>query len=104
MQNAKDIIRRYDQLKGERQNWENYWQNLSYHIMPHKAYFTKDRVVGEELPKDLYDSTAVWANQIFAAGLHGYMTNPSSKWFALRTQDKKLMDKKVNAMVKARRR
>jgi len=98
MRTAKEIIQRHDSLKSDRANWESYWQNLSYYIMPHKAYFTKDRVSGEELPKDLYDSSAVYANQVFAAGLHGYMTNPSSKWFTLRTQDNDIMEKKEVAV------
>ena len=98
MRTAKDIIGRFESLKGERENWNSYWQNLAYHIMPHKAFFTKDRVAGQELPKDLYDATSVYANQVFAAGLHGYMTNPSSKWFALRTQEEVLMEDKQNAL------
>lgn len=98
MKTAKDIIRRYDALKGDRHNWENYWQNLAYHIMPHKAYFTREKVTGEALPTDLYDSTSVYANQVFAAGLHGYLTNPSSKWFMVATQNRDLMEKKENAL------
>jgi hypothetical protein len=43
------------------------------------------------LKRDIYDSTALQAVQTLAAGLHSYLTNPTSRWFALAMKDKELM-------------
>lgn len=89
---AAQLVKRYETVKGARSTWDEYWQDLAYYCLPRKAYITQQKTPGSKLPTDLYDSTAINANQVLAAGLHGYLTNPQSKWFSLRMQDKKLND------------
>lgn len=86
---AQQLVKRYQTVKAGRQSWDSYWQELAYYCLPRKAYITEVKAVGDRLPTDLYDSTAVNANQVLAAGLHGYLTNPQSKWFSLRMQNEK---------------
>lgn len=92
--NVKELLNRSIAMKGFRENWKNYWQDVLYYCIPRKSYITRDKVQGQRLPVDVYDSAAIEALRIFAAGLAGYMTNPSSKWFNLRTEDRDLMDTK----------
>ncbi len=89
-------IKRFDTLKAERLTWNDYWQNLAQYIIPRKSYITRTKVPGTRLDTNIYDSTAIESNKILAAGLHGYLTNPASRWFALRTQDKALMEAREN--------
>ena len=91
--NISRMIERAKELQAERGNFMAYWQDLAEYVMPAKADVTTDKAPGQKLETmKIYDSTAIQANQVLAAGLHSYLTNPSSKWFSLRTQDKALMD------------
>jgi hypothetical protein len=47
--------------------------------------FTSNR--DEDTSKQLYDHTAVWANQMFANGLSSYLTPKSDRWAYLKPQD-----------------
>lgn len=92
--NIKELLARADRLRSIRQNFESYWQDVLYYCIARKAYVTRSKQEGDRLPVDVYDSSAIEALRIFAAGLAGYLTNPSAKWFNLRTEDRDLMDDK----------
>jgi len=92
--NVKELLARAERLRGIRQLWESYWDDVLRLCIARKAYVTKSKQEGDRLPVDVYDSSAIEALRIFAAGLMGYLTNPSAKWFNLRTEDKDLMDEK----------
>ena len=40
----------------------------------------------------VFSSVGIRANELLAAGLHGFATNPASKWFSLSMADERLMD------------
>jgi hypothetical protein len=82
--------RRYDQLKGDRGNWEQHWEECAEQIMPAAVGFTGRHTPGEKRMQRVYDSTGIHSNELLAAGLHGTATNPASKWFSLRMQDDNL--------------
>ena len=85
---AEKVIKRFDRLKSNRSNWDQVWQEVLKYVVPRKAWVTRTReTAGERTDDDLYDTTARRANQILAAGFHGNMTNPATKWFNLRLQD-----------------
>jgi len=65
---AKKHTRIYNDLKSDRTTLEAYWQDLMYYCLPRKAYITKIKTLGDRLPTDVYDSTAILSNQYFAAG------------------------------------
>ncbi len=76
------LVKRYENLSGLRGTMESTWQECADYCMP-TVNVTKLTTPGSKLPSTLYDSTGLQAAQIFAAGLHAYMTNPSSRWFSL---------------------
>lgn len=94
---AEDIVKRVNQLDSERQNYASFWQDVAKYVIPRKAYITRTRTPGAKYDYDVYDSTAMQANIVLAAGLHSYLTNPNSKWFSLRIQDEQVNE---NAEVK----
>jgi len=99
--NIKEILARMERLRGIRQPWESYWEDILYFSIPRKSYIVRAKQEGDRLPVNVYDSAAIEALRIFAAGLAGYLTNPSAKWFNLRTEDKDLMDiKEVKVWLK----
>jgi len=88
MQKVVDgILNRLETLKSERSSYESYWQEIGKYCIPRKAYITKTRTPGERYSADVYDSTAIQSALVLAAGLHSYLTNPASKWFALSVND-----------------
>ena len=86
------LIKRFDRIKSERRQWDDHFQECADYALPQKAIITETRTSGTKLKTDIYDSTAVDSVPITAAGLHSHMTNPSSKWFALKMKNKVLME------------
>lgn len=86
------LIKRFDTIKSNRATWEAHWQECADYCLPQKAIVTNTRAPGTKLKTDIYDSTAVDSVPIIASGLHSYMTNPSSRWFALTMKNKALME------------
>jgi hypothetical protein len=91
---VKNIIERYKSLQSDRGTILNHWNECYRYCLPRKAYLNRVKTPGQKLDTDIYDSTAIQSNVILAAGLHGYLTNPATKWFAIRTQDRDLMKQK----------
>lgn len=86
------IVKRFEAIKSARQQFENHWQEIANYCLPQKANITETRTPGTNLKSNIYDSTAVESAPILSSGLHSYLTNPSSRWFALRMRNKALDD------------
>lgn len=86
------LVKRFDTIKANRSNWESHWQDCSNYCLPQKATITEKRSPGTQLKTDIYDSTAIQAVQVLSAGLHSYLTNPTSRWFTLAMRDRALSD------------
>ena len=89
---AKRICLRLKQLKAERENWENWWQQIAKYCVPRAAEITTRKESGTQYDADVYDSTARDSIKVFAAGLMGHLTSPSTPWFKLRTTDERIME------------
>lgn len=82
------VLSRWGALKQEREPYIAQWLEISRHITPSRGRFLeqgKNRNEARERWNRIYDSTAVRAANILAAGLMSGMTDPSSQWFALTT-------------------
>jgi hypothetical protein len=98
---AERLVRRYDTLKTEKGTLESHLQEIAKYCIPRKAYITREVITGQKFDIDIYDSTAAQAALVLSAGLHSYLTNPSSKWFSIRTQEEELMnDHSVKTWIK----
>lgn len=87
---AEQIIKKFDQLKAERYNFESQWQEVCDYILPRKNDIISQSVPGTKKGQALFDSTAIHANELLAGALHGMLTNPSSVWFNLTTGEREL--------------
>jgi hypothetical protein len=92
---AERHIRIFDTEKGNRASLDAYMQELMYYCLPRKAYITRTKSMGDQLPVDIYDSTAILSNAYFAAGMQAYMSSPQTKWFTLAIQDRNYMTNKA---------
>ena len=84
---TKALLKRYDRLKSQRQNWETHWQEVADYMMPRKADVTKLRSKGDKRTELIFDSSPLQAVELLAASLHGMLTNPSTPWFSLRFKE-----------------
>ena len=72
--NAKDAMQRFGTLKSNRENWETHWQEISELVLPRRSDFVGPRAKGDKRGLKAVDSTAIIANELLAAGLHGMLT------------------------------
>ena len=86
MTDAPEIIRRWEQLAAERVVFESTWQDVADYELGRRDFLTK-RTQGERRDTKLFDTTAMQSADFLASSLHGFMTNPSTRWFELRIDD-----------------
>ena len=81
---AKILLKRFDRLKSQRQNWESHWQEVADYMQPRKADVTKERSQGDKRTELIFDSSPLQSVELLSASLHGMLTNPSTPWFSLK--------------------
>jgi len=82
---VEKVLRRHQDLVGQRAIWEPFWEDIASYVMPRKSgtIFNKTRNPGAESETMLFDSTAVRANMILANGQLSWMTPLESRWFSM---------------------
>ncbi|QPZ53738.1 head-tail connector [Pelagibacter phage HTVC204P] len=81
---TKTLLKRFDRLKSNRQNWESHWQEVADYMQPRKADVTKTRSKGDKRTELVFDSSPMQSVELLAASLHGMLTNPATPWFSLK--------------------
>ena len=77
---AKQYIDCFNKLKGDRNNYDSWCQEVADFSLP-KRDFTTERAPNSRRNSRIYDSTGVYATTMLASGLHGNLTPPTGKWF-----------------------
>jgi len=90
---CNDIKQRALRLESERKVQENLWQEIERYICPYRGEFMQQNPtegsVSVERP-EIYDGTALQAQQNLAANLHGNLTSPFFRWFELKFRNDEL--------------
>uniref|UniRef100_A0A6H1ZVG3 Putative head tail connector protein n=1 Tax=viral metagenome TaxID=1070528 RepID=A0A6H1ZVG3_9ZZZZ len=81
---AEELVKRFNKVENDRANWNSLWQDVADYVLPTRGGFSGDETPGTRRGTRQYDSTAVISLWYLAAGMHGLLTNPNMKWFALR--------------------
>lgn len=84
---GEKIVRQAENLfRGEeRANFEAIWDLIVEYIVPtQKTSFAGHVVKGEKKTRNLFDSTAIKANQDLANTIHSTLTNPATQWSKIR--------------------
>lgn len=87
-----DLLRLFEQLKGERSNWDVHWQEVKDRVWPHGSDFTTQRAQGDKRTEQMLDATAALALEKFAAALESLLTPRYRDWHTLRAVDDELND------------
>jgi hypothetical protein len=93
---AEQLIDFHARLKGERSNFESYWQSLHDYFYIEAENVNVTYYPGSELSAAyLYDSTTLESSDVLASGFMNYLTPPTSKWFSLSPKDPALMSNRT---------
>lgn len=84
------IFNRWESLDSDAVNFKSHWQDCYENIVPRKEDVVTERMAGDRRNSDLYDTTAILANEMLASALHGMLTNPETRFFELTYGDPKL--------------
>ena len=85
----------YLRLKGERSNWESYWQSVHDYFYIEGENVNTTYYPGTELNAAyLYDSTTLDSADVLASGFMNYLTPATSVWAMLTPKDMKLRSNK----------
>lgn len=90
---ARLYLERWEDLKSERNTWENTWHEVAEYIYPERERIVRKANREQANRTKIIDPTATGACNILASGMHGGLTNPSRPWFRLGLNDKKLSEK-----------
>jgi len=77
------ILKRYDTLDSGAITWKDHWQDCYENIVPRKEDILSNRQAGDRRNSDLFDTTAILANEMLASALHGMLTNPETRFFEI---------------------
>jgi len=79
-----DVIRKYETMRSYRYLHDILAQDLAQFIIPHKSYILFKLAPGAKQTTNLYDTTAITANQFLASSMSGTLTPDASRWFFMR--------------------
>ena len=88
--NVKDIVARFQHVEGQRDNWNNHYQELADYMLPRKADIVKKRSRGEKRMELIFDGTALQSVDLLSSSLHGMLTSGATPWFHLTMKDEEL--------------
>lgn len=96
MKTVEELIELYKKMKGQRSNFESYWQTLHDYFYVESADVNSSHAPGSELSfAYLWDSTTLECADVLAAGFMNYLTPPGTRWFRLRARDNALSQNKA---------
>lgn len=91
---AEAIIKRMDELRGKRGNWESHWEEVAQRVLPNYSSLFQGRgfvVGGEKRTQEVFDSTASIALTRFASAMESMLTPRQGTWHHLKPSNPDLM-------------
>jgi len=87
------VLRRWETLRNNRGTWDSHWQEVTELVRPSAADFNNSQMTkGAKRNNRIFDGTALWSLNQFAAGLHSYVTPPTDRWFQFTVEDPTLLE------------
>lgn len=80
---AVEVTKTYERYLQKRRPWEPQWRDQASYIFPRRVISLQVRTPGGVTTERLFDSTAIFANEVLAAAIQSGVTNQSLKWFSL---------------------
>ncbi|MBT6118855.1 MAG: hypothetical protein HOH66_13400, partial [Rhodospirillaceae bacterium] len=90
MTEIQDVLDRHRRMSAGRESWDSHWQALAELLLPRRADFTGVAEAGDRRNRDQFDGTPMMAARALASAVDGLLKSRSSRWFHLRTDDRRL--------------
>lgn len=101
-QRAKDVVRDWERLDGDRGIWKSHCQRVALYLDPDRADFTTHRVPGQRRMQYVFDAGPMFAHEVGAIGLHSSLTSDTLPWFSTTPDDERLArDPEIKAWFEA---
>lgn len=89
---AQSLIKQHEYLWGQQANFRLLWNTVAQYAMPAWDNFVGELSEGINRNTRLFDSTAITANERFAAAMEQMLTPRTQKWHGLAPKDPNLED------------
>ncbi len=81
---AEYWVKRFDRLEAHRRSfWDDNLQNVADYILPRKSNIVLKREKGADMNTYVFDSTAIFANELLASRMQSDLVPSSAQWFYL---------------------
>lgn len=87
---VNSLIREYDSLWADQSNFRSLWNTIAQFVMPAHDNFIGEQAEGVIRTSRIFDSSAITANERFAAIMESLLTPRSQLWHDLKPADKTL--------------
>jgi hypothetical protein len=87
---AKDILRHFEQLEGDRGVWNSHWQEVADRVYAKPTGFITQVTHGSKATQKIFSATACHALPRFAAAVESVICPRAEKWHGLSPQDENL--------------
>ena len=87
---ANSLMQHYDLLWGQQANFRSLWNTVAQYVMPAWDNFIGEFAPGVNRNTRIFDSTAIIANERFAAAMESMLTPRSQIWHKLKANDEAL--------------
>jgi hypothetical protein len=84
---GKLCIKEFAQAQSSRFNFEAQWQDIRELVRTNTSDFNRNATQGDRRSENIFDGTAPWALEQFAAGIHSSMSSPTERWFNVTLAD-----------------
>lgn len=89
---ADQVVRRQGELESQRANFDSHWQEVQDLVLPMTVGFVTQAAPGVKRMDRVFDSTAIEANESFAAAMQSMLTPATEPWHKLTCTDPELAD------------
>lgn len=100
MLDPRQVQQRLGTLRSARTTHDSVWQEVADYMIPARA-FTRQNFAGAKRNELIFNTHPVLALEQLAGGLHGMLTSPALRWFALRPMPELAADRQARAWFEA---
>jgi hypothetical protein len=96
---AKQLLKRFEEAKQERYNFQNHWRDIARVISPSDAEFNENPTSRTNKHyEEIRDSVGIKSNELLTSGFFSLLTSPTQPWFQLKTTDRELNENRDVAL------
>src|SRR5205807_5886574 len=84
--NGVEIVKTYERWHNARRNFDWRWEQMAQYLAPSRQGIIIDYTPGVKQTQNLFDSTTLMAEDLFAMFLAGRIINPADRWLGFQME------------------